>query len=78
MVKYVWYSIYISVGRKKYLEESIKQENPNSGSKTVWYLEQIGIGSVNATELPSFVSKAIKVNLLKSLFVFSLYNFYIK
>lgn len=73
--------MYICVGKTKNLQESIKQENnPHSNFKTIWHLEQIGIGGANidnATELPSFVLKAIKVNLLQKVICFFLYIIFI-
>lgn len=75
--------VCVCVGRKKYIQESIKQESyPNSSGKTMWYLEPIGIGASNAentTELPSFVLNAVKVNLLQKVYsFFSLYKFLYK
>lgn len=65
--------MYVCVGRKKYIQEPIKQENYPNSNKTMWYLEPIGIGSANAdnaTEFPSFVLNAVKVNLLQKVYSF--------
>lgn len=77
--------MYVCIGKKNIqLQESIKQENnpaPSSSFKVVWRLEQIGIGGANidhTIKLPSFVLKAIKVNLLQKVYSSFLYKFYIK
>ncbi|XP_011158141.1 uncharacterized protein LOC105194754 isoform X2 [Solenopsis invicta] len=52
--------------KEKCKQESIKQEfNPDSGNKTYWQLEPIGIGAgntdVNEFSFPAFVLKAVKI-----------------
>ncbi|XP_077267567.1 uncharacterized protein LOC143900280 isoform X1 [Temnothorax americanus] len=48
--------------KESIIKQEIDSDISSNNFKTVWYLEQIGIGGIdNASELPSFVLKAIKI-----------------
>jgi len=63
----------VCVGRKKCIQEFNIKQDPDSfvdNFNTVWQLEPIGMGTDNTAEFPSFVLKAVKVNLLQKVYSF--------